>query len=230
MSAGSWSSMKRVPQQEWLDEDIGAPAEISASLEDLRTINRRFGGVGTTAYLLRNAMQEARVKSATVLDVAAGDGFCARRAARNLTGNGLEVSLTLLDRRVSHLPASNGIETVVGDALQLPFDDGAFDFVSCGLFLHHLDPDGVVCFVNEALRVARLAVLINDLRRTAAHLLLVYAGFPLFRSRLTKHDAPASVKQAYTPNEIIELLKGTSARRVEITNRYLYRMAVTVWR
>jgi hypothetical protein len=78
--------------------------------------------------------------------------------------------------------------------------------------------------------VCRHAVLINDLRRTIAHLALVYLGLPLFRSRLTWHDGPASVRQSYEPSELSDLLNKTSAKTVEIKNRYLYRMAVTVWK
>jgi hypothetical protein len=55
----------------------------------------------------------------------------------------------------------------------------------------------------------------------------VYAGFPLFRSKLTRNDGPASVRAAYTPAEIRELLPGMN---IEIRNHYLYRMGVIVWK
>ncbi len=222
--------MIRVPQNELLDHDLGTPDEIASALSDLRHINLWFGGVTTTKSLLRNAMHNAGLVSASVLEVASGDGFCVREAARDLTAAGLQLQLTLLDRQPSRFVSKNGIRTVVGDALQLPFGDSTFDFVSCGLFVHHLAPDSVTRFVSEALRVCRHAVLINDLRRSAAHLALVYLGLPLFRSRLTWNDAPASVRQSYGPSELSELLKRTPAKSIEITNRYLYRMAVTVWK
>ena len=40
--------MKRVLTPELLDTDSGTPAEVAASLGDLRRINRWFGGVATT--------------------------------------------------------------------------------------------------------------------------------------------------------------------------------------
>jgi ubiquinone/menaquinone biosynthesis C-methylase UbiE len=222
--------MKRIPQKELLDDDLGTPAEIEAAISDLRHINRWFGGVRTTKMLLRNAMYEAGLTSASVLEVASADGFCIRDAAAQLQSEGLQVEITLLDRRQSHLPANNGVQSVVGDALNLPFEHASFDFVSCGLFVHHLDPGSVVRFLSEALRVCRHAVLVNDLRRSSAHLALVYLGLPLFRSRLTWNDAPASVRQAYEPAEMSEILKKTSASRFDISDRYLYRMAVTAWK
>jgi SAM-dependent methyltransferase len=222
--------MQRIPQKELLDEDAGTPSEIAASLSDLQHINLWFGGVSTTGFLLRQAMRRTRLNSATVLEVASADGYCIREAAKHLRHDRLQLQVTLLDRRESHLGSNNGVRTVVGDALHLPFGDSTFDFVSCGLFVHHLDPEAAVRFISEALRVCRHAVLINDLRRSTTHLALVYLGFPLFRSRLTRHDAPASVRQSYEPDELSDLLKRTPARNVEIANRFLYRMAVTVWK
>ena len=119
---------------------------------------------------------------------------------------------------------------MAGDALALPFRDASFDLVSCNLFAHHLSPEAIVEFATEALRVCRVAVLINDLVREPLHLSLVYAGLPLYRSRLTRHDAPASVRQAYTPDEMRDLLARTSAARVEIHRHYLFRMGVIAWK
>jgi hypothetical protein len=85
-----------------------------------------------------------------------------------------------------------------------------------------------VRFVDEALRVCRTAVLINDLRRTALHLAAVYAGLPLYRSRLTRHDAPASVRQAYTVCELRQLLD--RGAHLEMENSYFFRVGAILWK
>jgi ubiquinone/menaquinone biosynthesis C-methylase UbiE len=136
--------------------------------------------------------------------------------------------VTLLDRVYSHL--GSGTPAVVGDALRLPFADDSFDLLTCNLFLHHLTPEEVVGFMSESLRCCRIAVGINDLIRSRLHLALVYAGLPLFHSRITRNDAPASVKQAYTPLELRELMEQTIAERVDISQHFLYRMGVVVWK
>ena len=102
--------------------------------------------------------------------------------------------------------------------------------MSSSLFAHHFEPDELQRLVRESLRVCRRAVLINDLIRSRLHLGLVYLGLPLFRSRITWHDAPASVQQAYTVDEMHELLSKLPAQRIEITKHYLYRMGVLVWK
>ena len=220
--------MKRVVIPELLDTDSGSPAEIAAALSDLNRINRWFGGISTTTSMIRRVAQKLGVLSLSMLEVAAGSGYVPERARQKLVHDGIELKVTLLDRAPSHLV--NGNRAIAGDVLALPFRDASFDLVGSVIFLHHLSPEQVIQSVNEALRVSRTAVLINDVVRHPMHLALVYAGLPLFRSRLTHHDAPASVRQAYTTAEIRDLLKRTSAARVEIHRHYLFRMGVMVWK
>jgi ubiquinone/menaquinone biosynthesis C-methylase UbiE len=145
-----------------------------------------------------------------------------------LARRGVRLELTLLDRARSHL---NGLApAVVGDALALPFRDASFDLVGCGLFAHHLSPEELLQFINEGLRVCRMGVLVNDLIRHPIHMALIYSGYPLYRGRLTRHDAPASVRQAYTVQEMRSMLERSAAARVEITKHYLFRMGAIVWK
>jgi ubiquinone/menaquinone biosynthesis C-methylase UbiE len=220
--------MKRVVIPELLDTDSGSPAEIAAALSDLNRINRWFGGVSTTTSMIRRVAQRLGAPSLSMLEAAAGTGYVPEQARQQLVHDAIKLEVTLLDRTPSHLV--NGHRAVAGDVLALPFRDASFDLVGSVIFLHHLPPDQVIQSVNEALRVCRTAVLINDLVRDPVHLALVYAGLPLFRSRLTHHDAPASVRQAYTAAELRDLLKRSSATRVEIHRHYLFRMGVIIWK
>ncbi len=220
--------MKRVAISELLDTDAGTADEVAASLSDLRRINRWFGGVATTENMVERVAHETKQSSLSLLEVAGGSGYVPETAGQRLQQHGLHLQVTVLDRVPSHL--SNAHRAVVGDALALPFRDSSFDLLSCNLFAHHLSPPELVQFVDEALRVCRIAVLINDLVRHPLHMSLVYAGMPLYRSRLTRHDAPASVRQAYTPEEMKTLLAQSRAARVEIHRHYLFRMGVIVWK
>jgi ubiquinone/menaquinone biosynthesis C-methylase UbiE len=115
---------------------------------------------------------------------------------------------------------------VSADALRLPFRESSFDLVSSSLFLHHLSPQQATEFGREALRVCRTAVLVHDLVRHPLHLALAYAGLPLYRSRITRNDAPASVWQAYTAAEVTTFFRDSGAANVQVEQRYLYRMGV----
>ena len=220
--------MKRIPSHELLDSDAGTPREVADTITDLRMFNRWFGGLGCTSRLVEQVVRETKMNSLSWLDVAAGGGYVPRTVRDRLSPRKIALDLTLLDRAATHL--GNGVRAVVGDALALPFRDASFDLVSSELFVHHLAPDQVVQFAREGLRVCRRAFVINDLIRDPVHLALAYAGFPLYRSRLTRNDAPASVRQAYTVNEMQALLNETGAARIEMNRCFLYRMGVIIWK
>jgi ubiquinone/menaquinone biosynthesis C-methylase UbiE len=212
-----------------LDEDLGTTAEVAASLHDLRHINRWFGGVATTTNLLRRIFRETHSHKLSLLEVGAGAGDTPLTAQKKLAAEGLQLQVVLLDRVWSHLPR-NGAASIAGDAAKLPIRDNSFDVVSCTLLAHHFEPDRLQAFIAEALRVTRRAVLINDLIRSRLHLALVYSGLPLFRSRITWHDAPASVRRAYTCAEMHKLLQEAPATRREISRHYLFRMGALLWK
>jgi ubiquinone/menaquinone biosynthesis C-methylase UbiE len=221
--------MKRVVVEELLDTDDGTPHEVEASIQDLRMFNRAFGGISTMASLLRRVSQKCRLKELSWVDVAGSEGYMAAHTQRVLARSGISLRPIILDRVPTHLGTT--YPGVCGDALALPFRDDSFDAVGCSLFLHHLEPEQVARFIREGLRVARHALLIHDLQRHPLHLALSYLGFPLYRSRITRHDAPASVRRAYTVKEIGNMLEqATNAGNIEIRTFYLFRIGVVVWK
>jgi SAM-dependent methyltransferase len=224
--------MLRVRTAELLDSDCGTPDEIAASLADLAMINHWFGGVATTCSMIEDVAKQTGNRSLSLLEVGAGSGNVPRAAAERLRRRGIHLKVSLLDRAASHLGDGVGdsVLRVAADARELPFAKDSFDLVSSCLLAHHFPPQDLVRFVNEGLRAARIAVVINDLVRHPLHLALVYAGWPLYRSRLTQHDAPASIRQAYTPYEIDKILGSTSAAGVVIKRHALFRMGVVVWK
>ncbi len=220
--------MKRVVKPELLDSDSATPTEVSAALRDLDRIHRWFGGASTSEALVRRAAKESRQLDLSLLDVAAGSGRLIEVVRKRLVRQGLRLIVTPLDRMSTHLSGAHN--AVVGDALALPFGERTFDLVHSSIFVHHLEPLEVVRFVDEALRVCRIAVLINDVRRSWLHLGAVYAGFPLFRSRVTRHDGVASIRRAYTGSELASILKQTHARGFEVTRHYLFRLGIIIWK
>jgi hypothetical protein len=224
--------MQRVVTQEILDSPECPPREVEASLRDLSRINRWFGGVATTRKLIERVASATGRKHFSLLEVAAGFGEVPKIAAQHLARKGITLEVTHLDRMYSHLLP--GKRAVVADALALPFPDSSFDLVSSSLFAHHLEPAQLAGFAVEALRVSRCAVLINDLIRHPLHLALVYAGYPLMRSYVSRVDGVASVRRAYVPEEMRKILASASPigsrQQPEISRHYLFRMGVIAWK
>jgi len=223
--------MQRVVTPELLDEDLGTPEEIRSTLLDLRSFNEHFGGFHSVGELVRNVAAKNKLRSLSFLDVAGGRGDVADYVQSALQKDGIQGRATVLDRALSHMTGTDfGLGSVAGDALRLPFAAESFDVVGCNLFCHHLEPSEVVSFFDEALRVARLAVIASDLRRNLFHWLVASIGRFTYRSRLTRNDAPASVRRAYTLDEISGLARKSAATGFDISPYYFQRVGLTLWK
>lgn len=221
--------MQRRVTAELLDDDFGTPAELAGSLRDLSRINDWFGGTRATTTLLRRVASQSGANDLSLLEIGAGLGHVPLAARRRLVRNGLTLRVTLLDRRWTHLPR-NGVPAVSGDAMRLPFRDAAFDVVSCSLFAHHFSPESLPHMCEEALRVARRAVVINDLIRSPLHLFLAHLALPLFRNHVTWYDGIASMHAAYTLDEMKLLLRQVPVQEAEFSRHVLFRMGVVLWK
>lgn len=121
-------------------------------------------GTGAFADRNRRGWEEARTElerwiaelpPSRTLDVACGTGFMTRHLRGDVFA--LDQSPSMLE--VARVQAPNAT-FVQGDALALPFDDGAFDRVFTSYFYCHLEEDDRARFVDEARRIARELVVV----------------------------------------------------------------------
>ena len=226
---------ERVPEDEWLDADFGDPAEVASALRSLRWVNRRFGGNRMHRRLLQLAIAGVgKDRDVHIMEVAAGRADVLRAALPHLGRSKERLRITLLDRSGDHLPSASvqwpvPVEHIAADALSLPLPDRSVDVISNCLFLHHLSEEQVGLYLREALRVARVAVLVNDLERTRLHYRLAKLMSVVDPSRLSKHDGPVSVRQAYTCGELSGFAAATG-HRFEMRRGYLLRMGLILWK
>jgi len=94
------------------------------------------------------------------LDVACGTGFLTRHLRGDVVA--LDQSPKMLDEARRQAPHA---ALVQGDALELPFLDGAFDRVFTGHFYGHLEAPEREQFLGEARRVARELVVVDASRQ-----------------------------------------------------------------
>jgi ubiquinone/menaquinone biosynthesis C-methylase UbiE len=101
----------------------------------------------------------AGLEPARTLDVACGTAFL----SRHLDGLtvGLDQSPTMVAIAQGRLRDDGGV-ALTGDALALPFADGAFDRVLTAHFYGHLVPDERAAFLAEARRVATQELVVID--------------------------------------------------------------------
>jgi SAM-dependent methyltransferase len=93
------------------------------------------------------------------LDVACGTGFLTRHLRGDVVG--LDASERMLEVARLQAPAAR---FEGGDALSLPFEDGAFDRVFTSYFYCHLEEEERERFLAEARRVAPELVVVASIR------------------------------------------------------------------
>jgi SAM-dependent methyltransferase len=120
--------------------------------------------------------------------------------------------VTSLDYVESHL-AGGGGRRVAGDAFQMPFRAGSFDYVFCSLFLHHFSDQDVVRLLKGFGLVARNAVLVIDLERNPIPYYFIAWSRPLLGwDPVTVHDGAISVEAAFRREEMEELARRAGRR------------------
>lgn len=212
---------RSVDDDELLDGPLDDPAALRGNLRDLERANRWLGGAALSAHAID--LLAAGRDSLTVLDVGTGAADIPAALLARADGGGRRLRVTGIDSRPEVLAAAvarrprlgttAGLELHVGDGLRLPFPDRSFDVVHASLLLHHLDPAAAVALLREMGRVARHGVVVNDLLRGR----LAWLGAWLLtrvatRNRYTRHDAPLSVRRAYTVSELTSLLAAAGLR------------------
>ena len=99
----------------------------------------------------------ASMPDARTLDIACGTGWLTQHLAGGIVG--LDASPAMLEVASARIPDA---EFVVGDALELPFEDASFERITTGHFYGHLEEADRVRFLAEARRVAAELVVIDS--------------------------------------------------------------------
>ncbi len=166
--------------------------------------------------------------SGILLDVGCGPGGIALKIAARcpeVRVVGVDQSRSML-RVARHAAQEQGLEArscfLQADAGRMGFSDGAFDFVLSNSVLHHLTSPHIV--LEEMARVTKPngTLLVRDLRRPSR------LAFPFHVRWHGRHYSGAmrklfedSVRAAYTPEELADLLQrsGMSKARIFLHKR-----------
>ncbi|MCL6543774.1 MAG: methyltransferase domain-containing protein [Bryobacteraceae bacterium] len=229
-------SLKRIQEAgiEILDQAGLDADELRRSLLDVARLNRWFGGTRAVADLiLRLAAARTLSGIISVLDVGCGGGDILRALTRWGARSGLRVCGVGCDRNAQVLAVAAGlsdsrygIRLVNADGVRPPFRAGSFDFVTCSLLLHHLNPDEVTALLSSLRTVARHALIVNDLERSRAAWAGVWlATRVVCRSPWTRHDGPLSVRRAYTLEELRVLSERAGCARMRWWRGPLFRIS-----
>lgn len=220
----------KIADKEILDDPDVDPELVTRSLADVACANSVFGGLSAAIGELKTALENLP-RQATLLDVGTGLGDIPCRAREVARAKGIELTTVGLDSAIELARANRQalMLTVCGDALRLPFADHSIDIVMCSQVLHHFAGVDGLRLLREMNRVARVRVIVSDIRRSwiaAAGLWL--ASFPLRFHAVSRHDGVVSVMRGFTPQELADTVHDAVAQKPVVHRRRGFRVT-TSW-
>ena len=200
---------KRSTQLELMDEEDLLPAELQDTLRGIERMNTLFGG--NTCSL--KALQEVThgISQPSILDVGTGAGEIPRRFAQRCARRGQDVRIVgidLAETSVAYAAARSVKFPSLSFRVENLFDvTESFDGVHCAAMLHHVgEDDAIVEALAHMRKVAKVAVVVNDLHRhPLAYYPIKYAAPFITRNRMVRNDAALSVWRSFTRAELLNL-------------------------
>lgn len=222
-------------REELLDLDQASFEEVKDSLKDVQTVNEYLSGYRVLLHHIETFFNQIKGNAPlTILDAATGSADQPRAVVKLARLKNWPVKITALDINRKMLRFSREetrefpeITFIQGDVLNLPFRDHSFDVVINNLSLHHFERDHAIKMMSEFSRLSRMGFIINDLHRSrVAHAAIWILTRLLTKNRLTRYDAPVSVFNAFTPDELNAMAKEAGISDYCVHRHFPYRLAL----
>jgi methyltransferase family protein len=217
---------------ELLDDPRADPDTVAVSLGNVARANRWFGGAAAVRYGLDRVLRGvSRGRPLTLLDLGTGAGDLPQQAIRwaRRRGYALRPVGLELNRTAALMALRAGIPCAVACAGAPPMREKSVDIVLVSQVAHHLNRESAVRLLRTCDALARVGVVIADLRRGRMAPMAFWVGARALRfDPSTVADGITSIRRGYTSRELRLLLAeaGVSAR---VSRRLGYRLVAT-WR
>jgi 2-polyprenyl-3-methyl-5-hydroxy-6-metoxy-1,4-benzoquinol methylase len=196
-----------------MDLESCDPVLLARTIRQFALLNRLFSASRRLALrLLFPAMKSGREAPYTLLDLGAGGCDVDISFVNEARRRGIRLAVTAVDRdervlsvareAIRNHPEIAATRADAGDLASL----GEFDFIFCNHFLHHLSFNDIGRLLVHIERQAKIAYLLNDLRRSA-WALAGYSAFSFFLPQsFAFYDGRLSIRRGFSEPELREVL------------------------
>jgi SAM-dependent methyltransferase len=217
---------------ELLDDPSTDTPLATRSLQDVARSNRWFGGASAVIAELVPVLALVRKRAGplTLLDVGTGAGDIPELARRVATRGGVRLQTMGLEITQALAAASRARsgDAIAGSALAIPLANRSVDIVTCSQVLHHFENPEAARLLSEMHRVARVRVIVSDLRRAWAAALGIWVGsWALGFHPVSRHDGVVSVLRGFRSRELADAVLSATGCTPSVRNRRGFRVTAS---
>ncbi len=222
-------------EPEWMDVDQPDTPALRRDLENLATLNRVFGSYTLILRNIRPWLEAApRDRPIRLLDFATASGDIPRQlldAARSL---GVDLRIDAVDQQASTVAIARELSA---DYPEITYHEGdirtfgsgqTWDIVHCSLAIHHFSATDAVDVFRQVRILATSHALVADLRRSTLGTLGVdFMTTVWMREPMTRNDARASVRRAFSFKEFAQLARDADWQAFRHQRQFAFRQAIS---
>lgn len=221
--------------RELLDSETFDDAALADNLRDIRFINAFLGWTSYTVHAVKRHVHALGLKEFSLLDVASGSADMPLAVGRWADRAGLQAHIVASDISPQIVSVArqqieeSGISNVTierQDALALPYAPGSFDIVLCTLALHHFEPEAAVALLRSMAYVGKQVFVFDAVRSRLAYIGVILLTQALRMNYMTRHDAPATVRRAYSAAELREMAARAGLADAHVWVGFPFRLAL----
>lgn len=218
---------------EMLDSEAVDDNTLRRNLGDIRRINALLGWTAFTRAEVARVVRQDALRAFSLVDIAAGSADMVTAIARwaQRTRITAELLATDFNPRIvaiarEQVTGVHSVRVERQDALALPYPSGTFDIALCTLALHHFDPPEATEVLRNMRRIARHVMVFDVVRSRLAHAGAVLLTRAAHMDEMTRHDAAASVRRAYSRIELAALAQTAGLRDAHVWIGFPFRLAL----
>lgn len=207
-------------EPEWMDVAEEVTPELERDLENLASLNRRFGAYRAVFGKLDPFLRARQPLS--ILDLASGGGDIPRAVVRRARAMNCPVAVTAVDRQAATIRIAKKFSGTYPEIKYHQADildfvpENPVDVVMCNLALHHFTESDAIRILRNIREMAPQAALVTDLCRSRLASMSIVAVTQLFyREPMTRHDARVSAGRAFSFAELDRLVVAAGWRGFE---------------
>lgn len=221
--------------RELLDGETLDDATLAHNLRDIRFINAFLGWTAYTVRAIERHTRAHNLQQLTLLDLASGSADMPLAIARWAARAGVPARIVASDISPRIVSVAQRQITAAGlssvtierlDALALPYAPGSFDVVLCTLALHHFEPESAVALLRGMARIGKQVFVFDVVRSRLAYAGVILLTQALRMNSMTRHDAPVSVRRAYSAAELRALAARAGLADARVWVGFPFRLAL----